>query len=52
MSSSWVVASASQTTIELVRQRLEKAAIDVATIHDAAEPWTDERHSLLRAVRR
>jgi len=51
-SSTWVIASRNQAVIDRAGEKLRKAAIDVhANLGDVA-PWTDERHSLLSALRK
>lgn len=50
--STWIVASRNQDLIDRVSERLRKAAIDVKKDPGGVEPWTDERHSLLAAIRK
>ncbi len=50
--STWVVASRNPAVVDRVGERLRKAAIDVRVEPGNASAWTDERHSLLSALRK
>jgi hypothetical protein len=51
-SSTWVIASRNQAVIDRVGEKLRKAAIGVQASLGDVKPWTDERHSLLSALKK